>query len=69
MVAAAPRRTGVFVVRAWLEEERPGALRARITSTLDVSRRDVAVSTASKAEEIERAVRAWLDELSRMTSR
>jgi hypothetical protein len=69
MVAAVPRRTGVLVVRAWLEGERPGTLRARITSTLDLSRRDVAVSAASSAEEIQRAVRAWLDEFSRMTIR
>jgi hypothetical protein len=47
-------------VRAWLEDNRPDALRARITSTVDLSRRDFAVTTADAPEEIQEAVRAWL---------
>jgi len=69
MAAPAPKVTGVLVVRAWLEGERPGVLRARITSTVDLTRHDVAVSAASKPEEIQRAVRAWLDEFARVTNR
>lgn len=61
-MAGALERTGVLVIRAWLEDE-DGAkpLRARITSTLDVSapRATDTVGAASEAE-IVSAVRAWL---------
>jgi hypothetical protein len=59
--APLPKRTGVLVVRVWLEDELPDALRARITSTVDLTRREVAVSMASTPEAIQDAVRAWLD--------
>lgn len=55
-----PQRTGLLVVRAWLEDDRPDGLRARITSTVDLARRDSAVTTAHTPEEIQEAVRAWL---------
>jgi hypothetical protein len=36
---AADEKTGVLVIRAWLEEDLgESALRARITQTLDISR-------------------------------
>jgi hypothetical protein len=61
-MAGAQERTGVLVIRAWLEDE-DGAkpLRARITSTLDVSvpRAMDTVGVASEKEIIS-AVRAWL---------
>lgn len=60
MPAPPPQRTGLLVVRAWLEDDRPEALRARITSTVDLSHRDFSVVTAHAPEEIQDAVRAWL---------
>ena len=60
--APLPKRTGVLVVRLWLEDDQPDALRGRITSTVDLSRREVTVSTASAPEEVQGAVRSWLDE-------
>ncbi len=33
----APRRTGVLIIRAWIED-RSGALRAHVTSQLDIER-------------------------------
>ncbi len=53
-------RTGVLVVRAWIE--RGSGLRARITSTLDVSRRENRSAEAARTpEEIQAAVGRWLD--------
>jgi hypothetical protein len=61
-MALTPERTGVLVVRAWLEEESAEKpLRARITSTLDVSapRAPDTIGAASE-KEVVNAVRAWL---------
>jgi len=50
----------VLVVRAWIE--RGSGLRARITSTLDVSRRGNRSADAARTpEEIKAAVGRWLD--------
>jgi hypothetical protein len=61
-MAGAHERTGVLVIRAWLEHE-AGAkrLRARITSTLDVSVPSATDTVGAASEkEIIGAVRAWL---------
>ncbi len=61
-MARSPERTAVLVIRAWLEPtNETAALRARVTSTLDVSvpGRRTTTSVASE-EEIVNAVRAWL---------
>jgi hypothetical protein len=58
---AALEKTGVLVIRAWLEagvEE--NALRARITRTLDVAAPETIESAAASAEEILAAVQEWL---------
>ncbi|HSF60640.1 MAG TPA: hypothetical protein VLA69_03020 [Gaiellaceae bacterium] len=61
-MAAPPERTAVLVIRAWLEDDdAEPRLRARITSTLEVSAtglRDTSVVAAE--QEIVRAVRTWL---------
>ncbi len=54
---AARERTAVLVIRLWLED---GAVRARITRTLDVSAREAVESAAASQEEIVATVRAWL---------
>jgi hypothetical protein len=48
-------------VRAWHEDDPAAPLRARITSTLDVSRGDELVSAAAAPEDVYETVRAWLD--------
>jgi hypothetical protein len=63
MSAPGPKATGVLVVRAWLEDRRNGALRARITWTADVSQRDVTRVIVAGEEEIRREVQTWLDAL------
>jgi hypothetical protein len=60
-VPRAPERTAVLVIRAWLEEDGEKPLRARITSTLDVSApRATEASGAASEEDVLGAVRAWL---------
>jgi hypothetical protein len=61
MECADVQRTGVLVVRAWLEEGAEVGLRARVTHTLDVSRRGEIVLVAATQEEIYAAVRTWLE--------
>lgn len=60
-MAGVRERTGVLVVRAWIEGD-PGQLKARITQTIDVASREPVSTTASTAEQIFASVRRWLHE-------
>jgi hypothetical protein len=60
-----PERTGVLVIRIWAESDQSPSLRARITRTLDLTRRDEVSTRASSAEEIEAVVHTWLREFAR----
>jgi hypothetical protein len=62
-VTGARGRTGVLVVRAWLEGSPPGQLRARITQTLDISAPREVVRVVGSADDVLALVRAWLDAL------
>jgi hypothetical protein len=53
-------RTGVVVVRVWLEPGHEQGLRARITATDLATSREMTVSAAS-IDEIVEIVRAWID--------
>lgn len=65
MAASADERTGVLVVRVWMNQgertDDPPRLRARITRTLDVAAEEELISTAGSTEEVCETVRAWLD--------
>ena len=54
------QRTGVLVLRVWLEDGEHDALRARITETLDISTPAEIEKAAVGEDEILRAVRVWL---------
>jgi 16S rRNA G1207 methylase RsmC len=54
-------RTGVLVVRAWLEDAGDKRLRARITHTRDVARPGETVIVTAGREEVFAAVRSWLE--------
>jgi hypothetical protein len=60
MVGPLAERTGVLVVRAWVEGEAPQAFRARLTRSLDVSSLDEVESTAASIDEVCEQVRVWL---------
>ena len=63
MVGAVPRQpTAVLVVSAW-HEGAPPKLAARITYTLDAADSDRVTVTAAGADEIQAAVRRWLEDV------
>jgi hypothetical protein len=55
-------RTGVLVLRAWLERERVDGFRARITATLDLEAGRERVLTAATPDGVLAIVEAWLEE-------
>jgi hypothetical protein len=60
-VAAPPaERTGLLVIRAWIEAYGETRLRARITRVVDLDGTEE-ISTVATREEIMDAVAAWLD--------
>jgi hypothetical protein len=61
-MTAASERSGVLVVRAWIEGE-TAQLKARISHTIDLGQREPESSTASNAEQIYAEVRRWLEAL------
>ena len=56
-------RTGVAVVRVWVEPD--GGFRGRITTTLDVAERDEHVSAAASPEEVLRLLGEWIEAVTR----
>jgi hypothetical protein len=56
----APGRTGVLVVRVWLEEDPPGQLRARLTQAAGLSEPPTTLATAAGVRGVCDAVEAWL---------
>ena len=56
-------RSGVLVVRAWVEGGTPAGLRARITQSRDLASTEQLVTAAATVDEILATVRAWLNAL------
>jgi hypothetical protein len=56
-------RTGVLLLRVWADDA-DHRLRARITEVLDITTAEERVVIAGSPEEIEKAVREWLEEFS-----
>jgi hypothetical protein len=54
-------RTGVLVVRIWVEERAESAFRARITATGDVSSEEQTSVVAASVDDVLRIVREWVD--------
>jgi hypothetical protein len=61
-MTVAGERSGVLVVRAWIEGE-PAQLKARITHTIDLAQREPESAIVSSGREIQAEVRRWLDAL------
>jgi hypothetical protein len=55
-------RTGVLVLRVWMEGQPEGQPRARLTATHDISDPRPAVVTVVGPDEVCAAVRAWLED-------
>lgn len=54
-------RTGILIVRLWIEGDARDGLRARITQTLDSTGHEQAVATAASPQDICDVVRTWVD--------
>lgn len=56
-------RSGVLVVRAWVEGGTQAGLRARITQSRDLTSSEQIMTTTATVEEIIDTVRVWLESL------
>lgn len=54
-------RTGILIVRLWIEGNALEGFRARITQTLDSTGPDQAMSTTANPEDIYAVVRTWVE--------
>jgi hypothetical protein len=57
------RHTGVLLIRAWFEGDHENGLRARILTSLDITRPVAATALAATTEDVLAAVHSWLDAL------
>jgi hypothetical protein len=62
MEIQSPDRTGMLIVRLWIEAHHERGLRARITQTLDATATEQSVAVASSAEDICAVVKGWVDD-------
>ncbi len=60
MTAPSSDRTGILILRLWIEADAREGLRARITQTLD-SGDEQAMATAVDPEDIYAVVRTWVE--------
>jgi hypothetical protein len=60
MVTSHAERTGVLVLRVWIEHDGVGGLRARITEASDLASREETTLVAGSVEDVLRIVADWL---------
>ena len=61
MKTPVPDRTGILIVRLWIEATADQGLRARITQTLDASGHKQSTASAATPEDIYSLVRTWVE--------
>lgn len=54
-------RTGILIVRLWIEGNARDGFRARVTHTLDSTGSERAMATAADPEDVYELVRAWVE--------
>lgn len=54
-------RTGVLIVRLWIEANHETGLRARITQTVDTMAAEQSVAVAASADDISAVVKQWVE--------
>jgi hypothetical protein len=57
---AVPERTGILVIRVWVEQDDAGRLRARLTQAADLGDPATSLDVATGVPGICDAVEAWL---------
>jgi hypothetical protein len=62
-------RTGVLILRLWIEASHETGLRARITQTIGKSAGEQSVAVVSTADDICAVVKRWVDDFSDPASR
>ena len=55
-------RTGILIVRLWVEHDVRLGFRARITQTMDSTEPEQASAMAASPEDVYAAVRTWVEE-------
>jgi hypothetical protein len=63
MGTADEERTGVLVLRAWVEANSDNGLRVRITRTTPGGTTEAVISAAATVDDVCTIVRSWLEEL------
>jgi len=58
-----PDRTGLLIVRLWVEAHHETGLRARITQCLDTTTTETSVAVASTADDIYTVVKQWVEDV------
>jgi hypothetical protein len=58
-----PEKTGVLVLRAWIEGDPTTGLRVRVTEAVDNAAPEYLVATAARIDDVCAGVRGWLEEL------
>ena len=61
MKTPTPDRTGILIVRLWIEGTADGGLRARITQTHDTTGPEQAMASAATPDDIYSVVRTWVE--------
>jgi hypothetical protein len=61
MKAQPSDRTGILIVRLWIEGNPSDGFRARITQTLDSTGPQKAITTAGNPEDVYVVVRSWVE--------
>jgi len=62
MNMSSANRTGILIVRLWVEANAHEGFRARITQTLDSGAPGQAMATAGTPDELYAVVRTWVEE-------
>ncbi len=61
MSAQPSDRTGILILRLWIEADADEEFRARITQTLDSTGTEQAIATAADPGDIYAVVRTWVE--------
>lgn len=69
MAASRPGRTGVLIIRLWIEDSSGQNVRARIIQSMDITAEEPLATSASTIEDIDRKVRDWLEAFVRAEAR
>lgn len=59
-MASSGERTAVLVIRAWTEDGAAAGFRARVTTTLDISKQGSSVEAFRRPEDVVQSVLDWL---------